>query len=498
MTTGIVEPKISHKESAAIGMAWATASAILVKLMGFVSQFVLGWMLSKDDFGLYALAISVSSLVVPLQNGGIHKILITRCSEYESLAPDLFKLALVFNLFFMAVIFALAPLSEKLYSAPELTGLLAIIGLSIPLRTPGAIIRTKLLNDLRFKENAKISTASSFVRNCSTIVFALAGFGPMSFVLPLLLVALFENFAYWNVVRLWPRGGTLSWKIFKEVFLDARWIMLGALVLTLSLQSDYLVIGLLEDKATLGAYFFAFQLSISFSVLFTVGIDSVMLPSFSRLADDAERQNSAFLKSFGMLSFLVAPVAVGTALFMEPLVHHLWAGKWDVAIISTQLLLLSLLTRMPLALTQSFLESKGHWKSRSYIQAVDTAGIMIAAAVGAWFGGLLLIAISISLYRFAAAFIFSMIGCSVVGIGRRLVIELNGVVVLVALLAGMVAFLIAGTIVPQENYFTESFLSFSLFMLFFGCYSYGFGLNKIKDIVSLFNNLKIRHCKHGL
>lgn len=479
----MITPELSFRRSVLDGMTWTALGAVAVKSMAFISQIFLGWLLSKGDFGVYAIAISVSSLVVPMQNGGIHKILTQRCHEYDTLAPGLFKLALAFNLILAGLLIALMPVSARIYNVPELPLLLAIIAVSLPLRTPGAILRAKLLSDLGFRESAKISTISSLLRNLSTILFAFAGFGPVSFVLPLLLVAMFDNFAYWYAVKKWPWGGRLTWKLFKEIFPDARWIMLGTLVLHLSLQGDYLAIGLFEDKMVVGVYFFAFQLSIAFSVVFATGIDSVMMPSFSRLSDEPERQKSAFTKAFQVLSFCIAPVIVVAALLIEPIIHILWAGKWDAAIVATQLLLISLMTRLPLSLTLSFLESTGCWKLRAYIQAVDTVGIVVSATAGALLGGVVEIAFFVSVYRLVAGFIFSVVGCSCSGINRGVVVRSNVVVSMVCLFIGFVSINFSNSLLLNDILAVKYVVRVVVFVILFMSYFFFFHKKKIVGLL---------------
>lgn len=477
-------PETSFKKSVIDGMTWAVLSAVAVKSMGFISQIFLGWLLSKGDFGIYAIAISVSSLVVPMQNGGVHKILTQRCHEYDTLAPGLFKLALVFNIIFAGFLLALMPVSAKLYDVSELPLMLAIIALSLPLRTPGAILRARLLSDLKFNKSAKISTISSLVRNCSTILFAFAGLGPMSFVLPLLVVAVFDNFAYWYVVREWPWGGRLTWKFFRDIFRDAKWVMFGTLVLHLSLQGDYLVIGLFEDKSVVGVYFFAFQLSIAFSVLFAAGIDSVMMPSFSRMSGQPDRQKSAFIQSFSILSFYIAPVAVLGALFVEPVIHFIWAGKWDVATVATQVLLISLMARLPLSLTLSFLESTGRWKLRACIQAIDTVGVMISAAVGAWLGGVVAIALFVSVYRFVAGLIFSLVGFEFSGVSKMIVVRSNMEISFFTIFIGLLSLFISNELLFNDVIFVKYVVRFFIFSVLLSIYYLLFHKKRVVEIYS--------------
>ena len=48
------------------------------KASALAAQIVLGWILFEDDWGLYALTLSVAALLQLLRNGGIGHVLIQR------------------------------------------------------------------------------------------------------------------------------------------------------------------------------------------------------------------------------------------------------------------------------------------------------------------------------------------------------------------------------------------------------------------------------------
>ena len=77
-------------------MLWATFGTLASKFASLAAQLVLGWVLSKEDFALYAIAISWSTIVLALRNGGTQRLLIQQGSKYEECAPVFFKIALIF------------------------------------------------------------------------------------------------------------------------------------------------------------------------------------------------------------------------------------------------------------------------------------------------------------------------------------------------------------------------------------------------------------------
>ncbi|MDP3426604.1 MAG: oligosaccharide flippase family protein, partial [Humidesulfovibrio sp.] len=81
----------------ASGMLWVAGSAVVGRLASFGSQLVLGWLLTPEDFALYAIAVSVSALLWVVKNGGLREVLTQRGREYDALAPAAWRIALGCN-----------------------------------------------------------------------------------------------------------------------------------------------------------------------------------------------------------------------------------------------------------------------------------------------------------------------------------------------------------------------------------------------------------------
>jgi len=383
----------------ASGMLWVAGSAVVGRLASFGSQLVLGWLLTPEDFALYAIAVSVSALLWAVKNGGLREVLTQRGREYDALAPAAWRIALCCNLALALALAGLSPLLARIYEAPDLPPLIWIIALFLVANTPATILLARMSIDMRFSSLGKISSLSMTLRHLSAVGFALLGFGAASFLLPLFVVAAFDGAAYYRALRSWPRGGLPVREVLRQTMPAARWVMFGTLAAALLEQGDYLTLGLLQDKHTLGLYFFGFQLSVALESLFVTGLRAVMLPAFTRLADQPQRQGAAFLRSCGMLGFLSAPACLGMAVAAGPLIHLLWGGRWDAATPVFQLMLMSLFARLLAPLSLALAESRGNWRLRSLLMAADGLGLVASAALGAAFGGLFAVALWVAGYR---------------------------------------------------------------------------------------------------
>ncbi|MBS0178420.1 MAG: oligosaccharide flippase family protein [Nitrospira sp.] len=432
-------------------MLWATLGTITSKSASFGAQLVLGWTLEKEDFALYAIAISWSTIAFALRNGGTEKLLVQSGRRYEEYAVPCFKIGLAFNCLILLTLLLAAPALANYYQSSSLQTLICIIGLSIPLNTVAMIFQARLSSELRFGELARLTIWSAILRHASMVLFALMGFGAISFVLPLLVITIFEAMGGWFLVGSWPPNRQLTWPLIRNILLDTRWIMLTTFAGMLVLNGDYWAISLLQSKETLGVYYFGFQLTFSIAVLFGGGVEAVMMPTFSRLRADTQRQTAAFHRAVRLVVFGTTLVSFALVLSAPALLHFLWGGKWDSATIVVQLLGLSLPVKMVLSLCRSLMEGRGEWKFISYLLLVDGAGTVLAAFTGGLFGGVAMIAAMIAAYNVIFGFLFySLISLRTTSNVRKAFLSLGIPFILGILALGSTSLLIL--VHPFNNY----------------------------------------------
>ncbi|MFK5857049.1 MAG: oligosaccharide flippase family protein, partial [Bacteroidota bacterium] len=442
---------MSYIKQASSGMLWLAIGTIVAKVSSFLSLIVLGWYLSKEEFALYALAYSSSIIFIALRNGGIQQILIQRGVHSFDVAVNAYaRYAMLFNIMAMIFIFLTSSFIVQLYEDDVLYLLLAIIAISLPIGTAGLFYRTKLSIDLRFSEVARFDAYSSIVRHASAAVLAVLGFGVVSFILPLIFVAIFEGIygKYKCKVKLFKHK-KLSLYMFKRILNSSRWMIITGIAISVSLQGDYFVIGLFESKETVGLYFFGFQVTLAIAVVISQGMQSVIMPVMSKMKHDTARQAGAYKKMLIILIFIMTLIACQMYLLAEYPVHFIWKGKWDDAIPVVQLMSLSLITTVLVPLGKSILESRAEWKTVSMLMMIDAAGTIGSAIIGAYMGGLLAIAIAVSLFRFSFGVFYSLFVANVLNINYFFVVK----VILLTVFSGLIALIVA---IKSQAFFGES------------------------------------------
>jgi len=416
---------MSYAQQATSGMLWLAIGTVVAKLSSFLSLIVLGWYLNAEDFALYALAYSSSVIFIALRNGGIQQLIIQRGKYSFSVAINTYtRYAFLFNFLGMFLILMLSPFVVAIYDDNALYLLLIIIAISLPMGTAGLLYRAKLSIDLRFSDVARFDAYSSIVRHSSAAFLAVLGFGVNSFILPLLIVALFEGVygKYKTQFKLLKRK-KLSMYAFKRILNRSRWMIVTGIAISLSLQGDYLIIGLFESKDIVGLYFFGFQVTIAISIVISQGMQSVIMPVMSKIKNDPKRQSDAYMKMLFILLMVMSLVACEMYFLAAYPIDFIWQGKWNEAIPVVQLMSLSLITTVLVPLGKSILESRARWKTVSYLMVIDAFGTILSALIGAYIGGLLAIAIAVSLFRFSYGVFYALYIAGVLKLKYALVLK---------------------------------------------------------------------------
>jgi O-antigen/teichoic acid export membrane protein len=391
-------PRLNGLTAKAVsGASWLFASTTLSRSIAVLGQIGIGWLLKPADFGVWALALSMSTAVMALRNGGTTQILIQRGSEFSSQARFFVRYSLLFNTIAAAVLVGLSVPYLLKHNAVGFA--LLGIAVSVPLATPAMMYRAKLTIDGRFRSLALINFGSSTVWQVSVFALAFAGFGATSFACAPILQTTFETLAGRRAVGRLPAGsGSRPWSDYASLFRQSSWVMLSAAVLSLATTGDYFAVGMLTDLTTVGIYYFGFQTVVTLSMPIYTGLESVLPTLLVSLRDDPQRQAAALVRAMRAIVGTAVPLAITFALAVPLIVHLLWHGKWDVAIRPTQILAACLPAWLIIHSVRALLEARGNWRLRFALLAVNGVGGITAAGIGTYFGGVANIALTVSVF----------------------------------------------------------------------------------------------------
>jgi PST family polysaccharide transporter len=353
------------------------------KLVSFGAQVILGALLSAHDFGVFAISTSIAALTSVLRDGGVRQLLVQRGDEYESLAGPLFWMGFSLNLIAGTLLVAATPILSAVYHEPQLRIMLLITALSVPLATPSAVLSARLGVDLRFKAISLMQTGSAMVRYGGAVVFARAGLGPISFVLPLPLVALFEWTVTYSLTRsaLWSRRAEIG--RWKGLFTSAQWVLLGTFAVGLCNTGTYFLLGILLPASVVGDYFFAYQLVIQVGILLAANLNQVLFPALARLRAEPERQRAAVLRALRVLMLVAAPMSLGLVAVFSPMESLIWHGRWAASVVPVQVISICYPLNVVLGVPMSLQLANGAFREWGLMLLLYGAGLVVAGGIGA-------------------------------------------------------------------------------------------------------------------
>lgn len=294
--------------------------------LSVAAQLALGFLLSEDDFGTYAIAIAVANLVQVVRDGGA-RLIATRQNptELPKYHRALVRHSLIAAILAAGIALVAGTLAADAYALPEVFSLVAWISASIPLGFYAPVGFGILNAQLRFRRLVTVQTQSAFIRQVLTVSLAAVGFGPFSFVVPLILVNSFESISTWLSVRSTihsEAGRTKHVSLNRPLLLSA----LGAWLTFAYLNVDTLVLGSLISVSTIGYYFFGYQL-----VLKTTGLldamRNVLIPAFSQRGLDSV----ILARTASLTTFVSGSLAVILILASGPVLDLIWGSRWSLS-----------------------------------------------------------------------------------------------------------------------------------------------------------------------
>jgi PST family polysaccharide transporter len=458
---------MSIRHSAVKGASYASAAVLAGRSMTFVSQLVIGWVLVKEDFAIYALAVGVMGFTNALIHGGANILMLQGSDRIDRVLPAGMRLAVIFDIGIPLIIAALAWPIAKAYDSSELAPILWIIAGSFPLCLLGLPYRMRAAAMGRFGDVSFANFTQSFTQQVLIITFALCGFGAFAFVLGQPIV----NVLDWLILR--KRIGPADEisdnpDSLKSLIKPAALVLVSALGIALAVgTAENLILGVFASPLVLAYYFFAYRLTAAINQVFSSSIRSVLLPSFAKLKQEPERMQAAGVKAYQTCFFFTIPLFYMLAFIIGPIMHFLWQGKWDESAIVAFALILAQPTRLGLFISRSLLEAGSQWTTAAVLVWVD--GILLALVVIfiAPTNDLTTIAFAIAAYRGLGGLVLSLISLKLAGISMGRILPLLRVPI-IASLAIVPAWYFSGGHPEANTSMVDSIVSSGIFV---ACYA---------------------------
>lgn len=320
------KPK-SVGRATARGAAWLTLQTLSARVFSLLSQLVLAWLLVPSDFGLIGLAYTVTTMVRTLVSFGVDDVLLQRQRTIRLWQSSAFWATLGLSLLGMLTVFVAAPVGAALYHSPKLIGLLAILGVAMPLGALSTVSSVTIRAQMGFRFLALYNTFEIAATQVLTILFAWLHFGAYSFALPIPILAIVKSILFWFKS---PPNVKMKLRLPQMRYLAGRGsVVFGTRLLIESVsQGDYFTLGIMATQSVVGSYYFAFRIASQPLRIVAGNFSNVLFPAFAQLNGESDRQLAAAINGSRLLAYTVMPLCFLQAAAAGPFLR-LWFGpRW--------------------------------------------------------------------------------------------------------------------------------------------------------------------------
>ncbi|MGI9235410.1 MAG: MOP flippase family protein, partial [Woeseiaceae bacterium] len=307
------------------GVAWTVSATLLNGVMHLLLLAFLARILSSQELGLIALTNVIISFALLFSDCGITNYVIYEQNSTPKQQSSLYWFNLCLGCLAAFVVALAAPAFSGLYAAPDLVELLYVAAAIFPIFTLGAQFQAQLSKRLLLTTVAKIEIAGRASVFVSVVVFALLGFGAMSFVVGQLIGAAIRSAAmFLACYSYWKPTLIFDIRVIRAALRFAGFNTAGQLVNRLAADIDVLLIGKFFDVGSLGIYSLAKEFAFGVLRLFTTVVSRVGIPMLAMQQADGEKLTkdySRLLDVVGFSSGALFSILILAAPWLIPLVY---------------------------------------------------------------------------------------------------------------------------------------------------------------------------------
>jgi PST family polysaccharide transporter len=312
---------------------------LLTRCIDLAAMLVLARLLVPTDFGLVAIAVSAvviieSALDLPLNQALLRLTVVTRAHYDTAFTLAVLRVAVLTSILLLGA----APFA-RFYGDPRLFWLVCVLAIGAGARGLTSPCLTEFQRNMSFWRDFVIQLVGKGLGFMVGVATALAtdsywSIAVGSLVSPLAAVAGSYWFAPYR-----PRFSLQEIPAFSGF---VGWMSAGQMISALTWQSERLLLGKLQDKAALGLFSTASDISLMpLSALFGPTIQP-LLAAFSLVRHDHARLSRSYQRVSGAIMSLGLPLLVGENLLAEPAIRLVLGEAWLGAVPLLQWLSLSL------------------------------------------------------------------------------------------------------------------------------------------------------------
>ncbi len=315
------------KRSVFSNFIWRFAERSAAQIIQFVVSIVLARILAPEAYGTIALVLVFTRILQVFVDSGLGNALIQKKDADELDFSTVFWFNMVWCLILYAITFFCAPLISNFYNDPSLTPIVRVLCLMVVVSGLKNVQQAYVSRTMQFKRFFWATLGGTLVSAVAGISLALLGFGVWALVAQKLVNLFIDTLVLWFTVK-WRPKWMFSFQRFKGLFSYGWKLLVSSLIDTVFVELRQLLIGKFYTKTDLAFYNQGSHIPNVLVTNINTSIDSVLLPTMSKVQDDKNRVKQMTRRAMKTSTFIIAPMMMGVSFTADTLIPLLLTEKW--------------------------------------------------------------------------------------------------------------------------------------------------------------------------
>ena len=363
------------------GVLWKSGTRIVAEGTRFALIVVLAHLLTPSDYGIAGMALVATSFVGLFTDPALGAALIQRPTIDEKDRSTVFWMAVGIGTALTILGVAFSGAVASFFGEPQVRSLFAVTSLCFLVTSLAVAHRALLTRQLAYRSLEIREMISILSGAAVAVVVALGGFGPWAIVSNFVTYAAVSTVLAWLLLDWRPRAGFSLERARRLSGFSTR--VFGATILSWGNQNlDNTLVGRFLGASALGAYSLAYNAVQMPRRIVAMTVHQAVGPAFSRIQEDRERLERAFLRTRRLSVALVAPALLGLIIVAPDLVPLVFGDQWHAAILPLQLLSLGGIAVSLNTLNWSLLQAAGEARALLRLTTLESAVTWAAFVAG--------------------------------------------------------------------------------------------------------------------
>jgi PST family polysaccharide transporter len=323
---------------AARGGIFLLAGQLLILAAGWGIDVLLRRLLTREDFGLVAMATVIQGFLGVITDLGLTAALIQRKNLEVAHNDAAFWSSLGMGVCLFLLSCALAPAIALTYGEPRVTPVVMFSAVTLLLGPFWSTHASLLRRELRFKALASIETARAITSGVVSVVGAAWGLGHWAIVAGPISSHLVAVVAYSVADKSWKPGLRATRRHARELFSFSLYMAGSAALNYTGSNVDNFLVGRSLGAAALGTYVLAYQMMTFPFTRISALFSQVLYPAFATVQDKLDEMRPMYLKASRSLALINFPVLAWMAVAAPEIVGVIYGQRWVAAVPVLQIL----------------------------------------------------------------------------------------------------------------------------------------------------------------